>query len=210
MATRVRSKSKLWTYKDYCEWPEDERFELIDGKVFAMTAPSRRHSLVSGELFHQLKLFFKGKPCEVHSAPFDVRLPELDESDEKVKTVVQPDIAVICDQQKLDDKGARGAPDLVVEVLSPSTASKDHIQKRAIYERHGVKEYWLVDPVNQVITLYRQGSKASFGPPEIFGQETKLKTPLFPGLVIDFSTIFPEETRIVKESPRKFVIEEKD
>ena len=201
-----KKPDQRFTYADYCTWPEDERWELIDGVAYDMSpAPARVHSLISGELFRQMANFFADKPCEVHAAPFDVRLPKGDEPDNKVDTVLQPDILVVCDEGKLDDKGCRGAPDLVVEILSPSTASKDCIQKRALYEKHGVKEYWLVDPWNRVVTIYCLGSDNLFGKPLVFGDTDKIKVGLFPDLEIDLSTIFPAQPKIVRESPAKYL-----
>lgn len=150
-----QSQTQRFTYADYRRWPSDERWELIDGEAFNMSpAPSRRHQEVVGEIFRQTANFLQGKPCRAYVAPFDVRLPQADEADDQTRTVVQPDIAVICDFAKLDDQGCRGAPDWVVEVISPLTAAKDHIKKRALYERHGVKEYWLVHPLDCVVTRY--------------------------------------------------------
>jgi Uma2 family endonuclease len=144
-----------FTYADYCQWPEDERWELIDGEAYDMSpAPSRRHQELVGEIFRQIANFLEGRPCKVYVALFDVRLPAGDEADAEVRTVVQPDILVICDSGKLDDAGCRGAPDWIVEVLSPGTAAKDQIRKRELYERHGIREYWLVHPTDRILTRY--------------------------------------------------------
>jgi len=119
------------TYADYCSWPDDARYELIDGVAYAMgPAPVRRHQGILGEVFRQVANVLEGSPCRPYIAPFDVRLPKAGEIDDEVNTVVQPDLVVICDRAKLDDKGCRGAPDWVVEVLSPSTAGHDQILKR--------------------------------------------------------------------------------
>jgi len=140
-------QSARFTYADYCTWPEEERWELIDGEAYAMApAPARVHQDVVVAIAARIYGALGGTACRVYIAPFDVRLPDRDEADEVVTTVVQLDIAVICDPAKLDDKGCRGAPDWIIEVLSPATAAKDQIQKRALYERHGVREYWLVHP----------------------------------------------------------------
>ena len=144
------------TYGEYLLWPEDQRYELIDGVAYAMTpAPTRRHQEVLGELFRQVANALQHHPCKAFIAPFDVRLPKGDEADEQVDTVVQPDLSVICDPDKLDERGCRGAPDWVVEVLSPATASHDHKLKRAVYERAGVREYWLIHPIDRMVTIYR-------------------------------------------------------
>lgn len=144
------------TYGEYRRWPEAVRYELIDGLAYAMApAPSRRHQEVLGELFRQVANALEGHSCRVFIAPFDVRLPRAEEVDDKVDTVVQPDLSVVCDPGKLDARGCRGAPDWVVEVLSPATAGHDHILKRAAYERAGVREYWLVHPADRIVTVYR-------------------------------------------------------
>ena len=115
-----------FTYGDYLTWDDGERWELIDGVPYNMSpAPTVRHQAISRELSTEFALYLRGKPCQLFAAPFEVRLPEVDESDELVETVVQPDLSIICDKSKLDEAGCRGAPDLIVEILSPSTAHKD-------------------------------------------------------------------------------------
>ena len=118
---------------------------------------------------------------------------------------VQPDILVVCDETKLDEKGCRGAPDLVIEILSPSTASKDAIQKRALYEKHGVKQYWIVDPTNRLVMVYALQPDELFGKPMIFGETDKIEVLLFPGLAIDLATIFPYQPKVVKEGPSTYL-----
>ena len=195
-----------YTYDDYCTWPIDQRFELIDGTVYDMTpAPSSNHQIIVVELVRQLANFFHGKTCKVFVAPFDVRFPEKNERDEEIKNVVQPDVVVICDPQKLDEKGCRGAPDLVIEVISPSTASKDHLKKKRLFECHGVKEYWLIDPQYELATIYRQSSKGLFNLAATLGRDETLECPLFESLKINFSSVFPPPPpKTVKESTRKF------
>jgi len=140
-----------YTYADYLSWDEG-RWELIDGQVWDMTpAPSRMHQEVSINLSSLLHEFFKERDCSVYAAPFDVRLSDDDDAEDYIiTTVVQPDISVICDQTKLDDQGCVGTPDVVVEILSPATATKDLKVKRAWYEKYGVKEYWLVHPTDKI------------------------------------------------------------
>lgn len=182
-----------YTYGDYLQWPDDYHCELIEGVIYDMSpAPTRRHQEVSMELSVQVGGFLRGMPCRAYAAPFDVRLPQGNEADDKVDTVVQPDLVVVCDEAKLDERGCRGAPDWVVEIPSPHTARKDQIRKRDLFERHGVREYWLIQPLDGTLTIYRLRSDGSFGPPEIL--ETNGKTPVaaLPGLVIDWAGLFPE------------------
>lgn len=142
MAIPERKHDEHYTYRDLLSWPEDQRWELIDGVAYDMTpAPIRRHQEILGDLHLQIGNFLIGKPCRVYMAPFDVLIPKHDEGEEEIDTVVQPDIAVVCDRSKLTERGCKGAPDLVIEILSPSTAEKDTLTKLKLYERAGVKEY---------------------------------------------------------------------
>lgn len=168
--------SEHHTYGDYLLWPEDVRYELIDGAAYLMApAPTLDHQDVAGEIFRQLGNILRGKPCRAFIAPVDVRLPKAQEADQAIDTVVQPDVLVVCDPAKLDRRGVRGAPDLVVEVLSPSTASHDQLLKRRVYERAGVPEYWLVHPADRIVSIYRLIG-GEYRKPEI--QELKGRTPV--------------------------------
>ena len=140
-----------YTYADYCTWGEDERWELIDGIAYAMApAPARKHQKITGKIYYQLAHFLRGNSCEVYISPFDVRLNAATKDD----TVVQPDIVVVCDESKLDDCGCVGAPDMVVEVLSPSTSMRDRLMKFEKYRQVGVREYWIVDPESKIVETH--------------------------------------------------------
>jgi len=181
-----------YTYADYLRWPEGVRYELIDGTAHAMgPAPLRIHQKVLLQIARQVADALEGKPCEPYIAPFDVRLPQADEADEQVDTVVQPDLVVVCDAAKLDERGCRGAPDWVVEVLSPASASVDHIRKRALYERAGVGEYWLVHPVDRLLTRYRRAGDR-FGGAEILPLTGSTAVEVLPDVVIDWARVLPE------------------
>jgi Uma2 family endonuclease len=185
------SRPGRFTYADYCSWPEDERWELIDGEAYSMApAPARVHQDVVVGLVAQIHRALENTACRVYVAPFDVRLPNRDEADAAVETVIQPDIAVICDASKLDEKGCRGAPDWIVEVLSPNTAAKDHIRKRDLYERHAVREYWLVHPTDQVLFVYRLGADG-YGKPDVRPTKGVTTTAALSSLAIDWNTLFP-------------------
>ncbi|MGB9663053.1 MAG: Uma2 family endonuclease [Moorellaceae bacterium] len=185
------NQQKKYTYADYLKWPEDQRWELIEGVPWAMTpAPSTEHQLVVGELFRQLSNYFMGKNCLVFIAPFEVRLPQGEEKDEEIETVVQPDIAVICDRSKIDTRGCRGVPDFIIEVVSPNTASRDYIQKLALYERNGVKEYWIVHPLDKIAMVYRLTKNGQYGRPEIYSEEHSVPVSIFQDLAVDLKTVF--------------------
>jgi Uma2 family endonuclease len=193
MGPLAEKKDELFTYGDYLKWDDDERWELIDGVAYNMTpAPSRFHQQVSGELLFQLISHLRNTSCKVYAAPFDVRLPEGDESDETTRTVVQPDISVICDPTKLDDKGCKGSPDLIVEILSPATARKDAKEKFLRYERAGVREYWIADPVGKIITVYLLSDAGLFGRPTVYGVEERIKVGVLDGLEIGLQSVFSE------------------
>jgi Uma2 family endonuclease len=181
------------TYGEYLTWSDDNREELIDGVAYVREppAPSRPHQELVGELYYEVRGALEGKRCRVYVAPFDVRLPKSDEPDEKIDTVVQPDVLIVCDRHKLDQRGMRGAPDWLAEVLSPSTASHDQIIKVPVYERAGVREVWLIHPTDRILTIYRlEGGR--YGRPTIL--ELKGQTPLtaVPGVSIDWDRLLSQ------------------
>lgn len=190
MKSESRKKDK-YTYKDYLSWTDDGRWQLIDGIAYDMSpSPSVQHQRVLRKLLVRFDLFLEGKRCEVFSAPFDVRLPEGDEKDEDVKTVVQPDILVVCDESKLDKKGCKGPPDLIVEIVSNSSASMDYIKKLNLYERHGVKEYWIVNPENKTAMIYRQNEMKEYEAPEIYANEDVMESKVLEGFTVNLREIF--------------------
>ena len=156
MGLPEKKSDHMYTYNEYCSWPDDERWELINGVAYDMSpAPTSSHQRIAGEIFFQIKIYLKKSPCESFIAPFDVMLPDYPLNDEdEMNTVVQPDISVICDPSKIIIKGCLGAPDLIVEILSPSTSKKDLNEKFQLYEKHGVREYWIVDPGNRYIRVF--------------------------------------------------------
>ncbi|MDR1970715.1 MAG: Uma2 family endonuclease [Treponema sp.] len=177
------------TYADILAWDETGRYELLDGNAYMMAPPSRMHQGVLGGLFSQLYDFLKGKPCKVYPAPFGVRLfPREDNSD---TTFFEPDISVICDSSKLDDQGCKGAPDLVVEILSPSTASYDLVYKLNKYLQAGVREYWAVAPEEKTVQVYIRdpGGIYKLGIYEYASVDTVPVT-ILPGCVIDLKAVF--------------------
>ena len=141
---------KKYTYSDYCKWDDSNRWELIDGTAYAMApAPSEIHHDCATGLFEQLRSYLSGKECKVFIAPFDVRLNPNSTDD----TVVQPDVFIVCDESKRDGKSINGAPDFIAEVISPSSSRYDKLTKHKLYQNAGVKEYWIVDPVDEIIAV---------------------------------------------------------
>lgn len=147
--------SLVYTYADYLTWKFEERIELFRGKILQLSAPGRRHQEISGNLYTGFHIFLKNKSCKVFHAPFDVRLPQKNrKKDSEVTTVVQPDICVVCDETKLDNRGCCGAPDLIVEILSPGNSKKEVRLKYELYEEAGVKEYWIIYPEEESIAVF--------------------------------------------------------
>lgn len=150
---------RRYRYGEYRQWPDGERYELIDGVAYLMApAPTTDHQTLVVELAFQVRAALEGTHCRILVSPIDVLLPRAAEADDDVKTVLQPDLLVVCDPAKIVMRGVRGAPDWVTEVLSPSSASHDQTVKLAAYERAGVREYWLVHPTDRVLTVYRLGA----------------------------------------------------
>ncbi len=180
------------TYDDYLKWPDEERWEIIGGVPYDMSpAPSTRHQRLIRKMVAQVDSFLTEQTdCELFIAPFDIRLPREDEADEAITDVVQPDLAVVCDPSKIDDRGCRGAPDWIIEILSPSTAAKDFTTKRSLYEGKGVREYWLVHPVDHIITTFILGTEGTYKAPVFHEGKGELSVGIFPDLKIDLDTLF--------------------
>lgn len=189
---------KVYTYADYLLWQFSERVELIKGKIFHMSpAPNKRHQQVSRKLFLQvgnyLELHKKG--YELFAAPFDVRLldnKKSKQSNKDIYTVVQPDLCVICDESKLDDKGCIGATDVIIEILSPGNSKKEMKIKYELYQENGVKEYWIVVPQEQFVQQFALNSQGKYELVKIYTDEDMLSTPLFPDLHVDLSSVLEE------------------
>lgn len=175
--------TKKYTYKDYLTWQFDERVELIRGKVVRMSpAPGTSHQRASSNLHVAVGSYLRKKPCNIFSAPFDVKLPSLDKS-KKEETVVQPDLSIVCDVSKLDEKGCKGPPDWIIEILSKSSANKDLTDKYELYQNAGVKEYWIVHPAEGTITPYILSDEGKY--------ELTRNTPFSSGEIITVG-IFPD------------------
>jgi len=184
--------SKTYTYADYLTWQFSERVELIKGWIYKMSpAPRRVHQEIQGRLFLRIGNHFESKSCNVYHSPFDVRLiKNIGRKDHEIETVVQPDICIICDDKKLDYYGCKGAPDLIIEVLSVSTMKKDFNEKFNLYEENKVKEYWLVNPEGRSLQIFYldQGKYHEF---ETFeDKDETISSKLFPELEFPMTSIF--------------------
>jgi Uma2 family endonuclease len=193
MGLALKNREVTFTYKDYLTWNDPaERWELIDGIAYDMSpAPWTEHQRVSGDLEYAIRQFLKGKPCEVFHAPFDVRFPDQpDDHDEDVDTVVQPDVLVVCDPTKIDQKGVRGAPDWIIEILSPRTTKKDWNEKFNLYEKNRVREYWLVDTSAQLVHQYRLNESNKYELIKICEKTDQAVSSVLEGFSVSLTEIF--------------------
>lgn len=178
-----------FSYADYLRWNDGMRWELIDGEAICMSpAPSLEHQTIVTELARQLGNALQGKPCLPLTSPLDVRLAAPGQADDQVDRVVQPDLLVVCDPAKLDRRGVIGAPDLVVEVVSPATSSYDHVKKRRLYEASGVREFWLVHPADRIVAIYTL-TGGEYGRPELLPMQGQTAVTVLPEVVVDWAAV---------------------
>jgi Uma2 family endonuclease len=180
-----------YTYADYLLWKFDERVELLRGKLRLMAAPSRKHQGVSSNLHRILSNYLWKSPCKVYAAPFDVRISRFDaKKNKEVITVLQPDICVICNPEKLDDRGCLGTPDLIIEILLPGNSRTEMKDKFEIYQEAGVLEYWVVNPTENMIQVWKLNEQGFYIglPPKVEGDF--MTTPIIEGLVVDLVEVF--------------------
>lgn len=178
-------KDRKFTYADYATWPEEQRWELIDGEAYDMTpAPSTLHQTVVGNCLMLLNRSTAGTPCRCFVAPTDVVFSEHD--------VVQPDVLVVCDRSRITEANIQGAPDLVVEVLSPSTGVKDKREKKNLYEKYGVREYLLVDLSLKCVERLVMGPDGLFGKTEVFGPDDTMELTSLPGIKVKVGDLFED------------------
>jgi Uma2 family endonuclease len=179
------------TYGDYLTWPEDQRWEIIDGVPYLQSAPTWQHQGISTELITQFNTYLRNKPCRVFAAPFDLCIPEFAENDEEISNLIaQPDLVVVCDESKLRKTGYFGVPALVVEIASPSTTKRAKVLKFNKYEKSGIREYWIVEPEGKVVSVFTLQENNRYGRPETYTDEDKLPVTVFPDLEIDLGTVF--------------------
>lgn len=186
--------NKVYTYADYLTWQFSERVELLKGRIFKMAAPSRQHQKISLILERKIDNFlFKQKSdCELYHAPFDVRLPlpTYKIKENKVDTVVQPDICVVCDLSKLDNRGCNGAPELVIEILSPGNGRRERKEKYDLYESAGVQEYWVVQPNESFVIRYNLDDKRQYVGSRLYTEDDTMESKVLEGFQIEINEIF--------------------
>ncbi len=183
-------QEKRYTYADLKSWDGPERYELIDGELYMLAAPNPIHQIISVDLTRQIATYLLGKKCRLFSAPIDVRLFEgKDDNPNHTMTVLQPDLMINCDPSRIDKHGCKGAPDMVVEILSPSTQKRDFLEKFQLYQRAGVKEYWLVDPDKKTILVcvLKNGVLVIDG---FYEQNDTVKVNVLDNCTVDLSTVF--------------------
>jgi len=179
----LKPEDRLYTYEDYLTWDDDVRYELINGVAYALAAPNLKHQEVLRELTLSIGNYLKGKSCKLFMSPVDVK-PFPNKND----IVLQPDLVVVCDKNKLDGKAVVGIPDIVIEILSPSTAQKDKLVKYNIYLDAGVLEYWIVDADAKVVNVFKRQNGHYL--PFAYGEEDKIETDILEGLEINLGEIF--------------------
>lgn len=186
-------QEQYYTYADLLRWDDGVRYELYDGHPVALAAPSHIHQAISVDLTTQFHSHLRGKKCRVYAAPFDVRIFEAaGDRPEDVSTVVQPDLMVICDPDKIDRRGVHGAPELVIEILSESSRRTDRLTKFRLYQQAGVQEYWIVDPQTQVVLVHNL-EDGRYDSPAVYGRTDSVPVGILEDFCIDLTSVFPEE-----------------
>ena len=194
MNSILKSRSTRYTVADYMNWPDEERWELIDGVAYDMSpAPTIKHQNIAGGLYSMLREKLKGKTCQPFIAPVDVVLSAVD--------VVQPDVIVVCDPNKITERNIQGPPDWVAEVLSPSTARKDLREKKALFERSGVKEYVVFDPLNGLVQRFVL-TDGAYGPGQILDMQESLELGFMPGKFLPLAEVFRVVGQTVEDGER--------
>lgn len=198
-------ENKKYTYEDLEKITQDEnqRYEIINGDLFVMQSPLGRHQLVLGEIYRQMSNFLVGKKCKPFIAPFDVVLSKSKKSNE-IYNVVQPDIFVLCDLNKYEGTKVFGAPDLVIEIVSPGTKTNDRLRKFNLYQTFGVKEYWIVDLIENSICPYVLNEKNIFELPYMYELTESIKVKILPGLTISLKEFLKENENLLKEDEEEY------
>lgn len=187
----LSQEDKKYSYADYLTWPEDERWEIIDSIAYMHAAPSPIHQEILVSLLAQLHHCLSGEPCKVYPVPFCVRLMgDEEKKNQDIKNVVEPDITIVCDKSKIDETGYNGAPDLIIEIISPSSIKMDRLIKFNSYEKAGVKEYWIVEPGGKHVSVFVLQDDQRYGRPETYTEDGEIKVSIFPDLIINLKPVF--------------------
>jgi Uma2 family endonuclease len=184
--------TKTYTYADYLTWKLNERVELFKGFIMKMSpASSSSHQIYSGRLSYLLMQFLRKSSCQVFAAPFDVRLINKRKStaDKEITTVVQPDISVICDPQKIDERGCLGSPDLIIEIVSKGNTKKELENKFELYQENGVKEYWVVQQGDETVVVFDL-VRGKYQYRKIYSNDGIIPVKVIKGLEIDLKEVF--------------------
>ena len=197
LALKQEAEQK-YSYADLLNFPEDKRYEIIDGDLYLMSAPTVIHQGILGEILYQIKNYLKGKKCKVFSSPIDVRLSG-EKDDTKEFNVVQPDLLIVCDENKIQKNCILGAPDFIVEILSPSTSSMDRVKKFNLYQKFGVKEYWIVAPEEKNISVFLLNKEGIYTIPKAYYLTDKVPVNITRDLYIDLNNYYKENIELLVE-----------
>lgn len=190
-------EEKSYTYEDLLKFDDDKRYELIDGKLYLMGASRTSHQLILGELYEQFKIYLKGKKCRTILSPIDVRL-DAPQKGNKAKYVVEPDLVVVCNKEKIDERGIVGVPDLVVEILSPSTKQHDKLIKFNLYQHYKIREYWIIDIEEQIICPYILNNEGIYTLPKMYEITEDIKVNVLDNLTISLKEFWKENEGLLK------------
>lgn len=186
----LSKEDKAYTYADYLKFPNDERWEIINGIPYMQSAPTWQHQSISRELMLQFGEYLRNNQCQVFAAPFDLRLPKAEEDDENVTNVYQPDLLVVCDKSRLKGTGYYGIPSLIIEIVSPTTVRNDRLIKFNLYEKVGVNEYWIVEPDTKLVSVFVLQDNNRYGRTELYTETDYVTVSIFLDLIIDLSKVF--------------------
>lgn len=200
-------ENKKYSYEDLEKLPEDERYEIIEGNLFIMESPHGRHQLLLGELYRQISNYLQDKKCTVFLSPFDVALSKSKKKNE-IFNVVQPDLMILCDMDKYEGPKIFGAPDFVIEIASPFNRTHDYLRKFNLYQKYGVKEYWIVDYQGNSISAYILNKNGVYELPRVYHLEEDIKVNTLKGLTISLKKFLEENINLLKEEEAEYNIEE--
>lgn len=208
-AKKLEKEEKKYTYADLLEMDDENRYEIIEGKLYLMSSPRIKHQVLAGEIYVQLSLFLKGKNCIPFIAPVDVTLSKY-KQDNKIYNVVQPDISVVCNREQLKDgRKITNAPSFIIEILSPSTSRKDRLEKMNLYQKYGVKEYWILDPVDMIVTPYILDEKGFYKVERNYDLTTEeIPVNILPGCKIDIREFIKERSFWMDDELTGFIVYE--